>query len=173
MSSSSFSQHFEMKDLDSLSYFLGLEVSHSSYGYFLTQAKYGSDLLSRIGHTNCKTANSPIESNLKLRATDGEPPHNVILYRQLVGSLIYLTVTQPNFAYAVHLVSQFMTAPHSIHYVAVLRILHYVKGTLFYRFHFSSHSSPTLHAYSDADWTGDSIDQWSITGFLFLLALIS
>lgn len=40
------SQHFEMKDLGSLSYFLGLEVSSNSDGYCLIQAKYATDLLS-------------------------------------------------------------------------------------------------------------------------------
>ena len=33
-------QHFEMKDLGPFSYFIGLEVSSSSDGYYLTQAKY-------------------------------------------------------------------------------------------------------------------------------------
>uniref|UniRef100_A0A2N9INP4 Uncharacterized protein n=1 Tax=Fagus sylvatica TaxID=28930 RepID=A0A2N9INP4_FAGSY len=65
-------QHFEMKDLGPLSYFLGLEVSSSSDGYYLTQAK------------------------------------------QLVGSLVYLTVTRPDISYAVHIVSQFMAAPRSL-----------------------------------------------------------
>ena len=39
-------QHFEMKDLGPLSYFLSLEVSSSSNGYYLTQFKYTSDLIS-------------------------------------------------------------------------------------------------------------------------------
>jgi hypothetical protein len=39
-------QHFEMKDLGPLSYFFGLEVSSSFNGYYLTQAKYTSDLIS-------------------------------------------------------------------------------------------------------------------------------
>uniref|UniRef100_A0A2N9IBC1 Uncharacterized protein n=1 Tax=Fagus sylvatica TaxID=28930 RepID=A0A2N9IBC1_FAGSY len=69
-------------------------------------------------------------------------------YRQLVGSLVYLTVTQPDISYAVHIVSQFMAAPRSLHYAVVLRILRYLKGTLFHGLHFSSQSSLTLQAYS-------------------------
>ncbi|XP_022867375.1 uncharacterized protein LOC111387092 [Olea europaea var. sylvestris] len=103
--------HFEMKDLGSLSYFLGLEVSPTTDGYSLTQAKYASDLLTHAGLTDCKIANSPLEPNIKLCPTDGELLPDSIHYRRLVGSLIYLTVTRPDIAYAVHLVSQFMSAP--------------------------------------------------------------
>jgi hypothetical protein len=62
-----------------------------------------------------------------------------------------------------------MTAPRSVHYVVVLRILRYVKGTLFHGLHFSSHSSLDLCVYSDADWAGDPIDCCSTTGYCFLL----
>ena len=62
-----------------------------------------------------------------------------------------------------------MAAPRSPHYVAVLRILQYLKGTIFDGLHFSSHSSLTLQAYSDANWAGDPTDRRSITGYCFLL----
>jgi len=90
-------------------------------------------------------------------------------YRQLVGSLIYLTNSCPDISYAVHLVSQFMSTPRSTHYVTVLRILRYVKGTLFHSLHFSSCSSLELRSYSDADWASDPIDHRSTTGYCFLL----
>jgi hypothetical protein len=131
-------QHFEMKDLGPLSYFLGLEVSSSSDGYYLTQAKYTSDLISRAGITDSKIVDTPIEYNNRLNTHDGEPLPDATLYRQLVGSLVYLTVTRPDISYAVHIVSQFMAAPRSLHYAAVLRILRYLKGTLFHGLHFSS-----------------------------------
>uniref|UniRef100_A0A2N9GXF4 Reverse transcriptase Ty1/copia-type domain-containing protein n=1 Tax=Fagus sylvatica TaxID=28930 RepID=A0A2N9GXF4_FAGSY len=162
-------QHFEMKDLGPLSYFLGLEVSSSSDGYYLTQAKYTSDLISRAGITDSKIVDTPIEYNNRLNTHDGEPLPNATLYRQLVGSLVYLTVTRPDISYAVHIVSQFMAAPRSLHYAAVLRILRYLKGTLFHGLHFSSQSSLTLQAYSDADWAGDPTDRRSTTGYCFLL----
>ena len=86
-----------------------------------------------------------------------------------MGSLIYLTVTRPDLAYAVYLVSQFMSAPRSTHYTAVLRILRYIKGTLFHGLHFSAQSSLELRAYADADWAGDPTDRRSTTGYCFLL----
>uniref|UniRef100_A0A2N9I3U8 Integrase catalytic domain-containing protein n=1 Tax=Fagus sylvatica TaxID=28930 RepID=A0A2N9I3U8_FAGSY len=141
----------------------------SSDGYYLSQAKYASDLLSKAGLTDSKTVSTPLELNVKLNTTDGEPLSDATLYRQLVGSLIYLTVTRPDLAYAVHLVSQFMSAPRSTHYAAVLRILRYIKGTLFHGLHFSAQSSLELRAYADANWAGDPTDRRSTTGYCFLL----
>lgn len=46
-----------------------------------------------------------METNLKLTPLDGTPLSDTTLYRQLVGSLVYVIVTRPNIAYAVHLVS--------------------------------------------------------------------
>jgi hypothetical protein len=163
------SQHFEMKDLGPLSYFLGLEISSSSDGYYLTQAKYISDLLSRANLTDSKIVDTPTELNTRLTPDDGEPLRDFTLYRHLVGSLVYLTVTRPDISYAVHQVSQFMAAPRSTHFSAVLRILHYLKGTLFHGLYFSSQSSLQLHAYTDADWAGDPTDRRSTTGYCFLL----
>ena len=62
-----------------------------------------------------------------------------------------------------------MVAPRSPHYAAVLRILRYLKGTIFDGLYFSSHSSLTLQAYSDADWADDPTDHRSTTGYCFLL----
>ncbi|XP_038973634.1 uncharacterized mitochondrial protein AtMg00810-like [Phoenix dactylifera] len=104
-------QQFEMKDLGSVSDFLDLEVTSSSDGYYLFQAKYASELLSHIGLTDSKTVDSPLEVNIKLLPTHDEPLKDATLYRQLVGSLIYLIVTRPDISYAVILISQFMHAP--------------------------------------------------------------
>ena len=133
-----------MKDLDPLNYFLGLEVSSSADGYYLTQAKYTSDMISRASIIDSKIVDTPIEYNYRLNSYDGESLSDATIYRQLVGSLIYLTVTRPDISYAVHVVSQFMATPRSSHYAVVLIILRYLKGTIFDGFHFSSHSSLTL-----------------------------
>ena len=164
------SQHFEMKDLGTLSYFLGFEVTSSSDGYYLSQAKYASDLLSKAGITNNKTVFTPLEYNAKLTPLDGEPISGATRYRQLVGSLIYLTVTRLNISHAMGMVNKFMDAPCFVHYAAIFRILRYVKCTLYHSLHYSSRSSLKLHAYSNADWASDPTDRCSITGFYFLLS---
>ncbi|KAL9267548.1 Retrovirus-related Pol polyprotein from transposon RE1-like protein [Drosera capensis] len=66
------SAQLEMKDLGMNSYFLGLKVSKSSTGYYLSQTKYASDLISRAGIIDAKTANTPLETNVKLRPIDGQ-----------------------------------------------------------------------------------------------------
>ena len=83
------SQHFEMKDLSTLSYFLGLEITSSSDGYYLSQAKYASDLLFKAGITDNKTVSTPLEYNAKLTPLDGKPISDATRCRQLVGSLIF------------------------------------------------------------------------------------
>ena len=162
-------QQFKMKDLGHLSYFLVFEVFSDSTGYYLSQAKYASDLLSCAGLTDIKVVSTHLEMNARLTPLDGTPLNDVILYRQLIGSLVYLTVTRSDIAHAVHLVSQFLAAPHSTHYAAVLHILCYIKGTMFHGLHFSAHSTLDLCAYSDADWAGDSTKRCSITIFCFFL----
>ena len=134
-------RQFEMKDLGPLNYFLGLEVSSSADGYYLTQAKYTFDLISRASVTDSKIVDTPIEYNCRLNSHYGESLSDATLYRQLVGSLIYLTVTCLDISYAVHVVSQFMAAPRSPHHADVLKILRYLKDTIFDGLHFF----PILH----------------------------
>ena len=145
------SQHFEMKDLGTLNYFLRLEVTSSSDGYYISQTKYASDLLSKASITNNKTISTPLEYYAKLTPLDCEPISDATRYRQLVGSPIYLIVTRPDISHAMGMVSKFMDAPRSVHYAAILQILRYVKGTLYHGLHYSSRSSLELHAYSNAN----------------------
>ena len=95
---------------------------------------------------------------------------NPSLYRRLVGNLVYLTVTRLDISYAIHQVSQYLSAPRSTHYAAVLRILRYLKGTLFHDLFYSAQSPLMLRAFSDTDWAGDPTDRRFTTGYCFLLS---
>ena len=89
-------RQFEIKDLIPLNYFLGLEVSSYADGYYLTQVKYTSDMISRASITDSKIIDTPIEYNCRLNSHDGETLSDATIYKQLVRSLIYLTVTRPD-----------------------------------------------------------------------------
>ena len=96
------SQQFGIKDLGHLSYFLGLEITHSTNGLYITQAKYASKPLSRDGLIDSKTVDTPVELNAHLTPSEGKPLSNLSLYKRLVGSLVYFTVTHPDISYVVH-----------------------------------------------------------------------
>ena len=66
--------------------------------------------------------------------------------------------------------SQYLSAPQSTHYAAILRILRYLKGILFHGLFYSAQSSLILRAFSDVDWAGDPTDRRSTIGYCFLLS---
>ncbi|WJZ82231.1 hypothetical protein VitviT2T_002006 [Vitis vinifera] len=136
---------------------------------YITQAKYASDLLSQAGLIDSKTVDTPVELNAHLTPLGGKPLSNPSLYRRLVGSLVYLTVTRPDISYAVHQVSQYLSAPRSTHYAVVLCILRYLKSTIFHGLFYSAQSPLVLRAFSNADWAGDPTDRRSTTGYCFLI----
>ncbi|KAK8933736.1 hypothetical protein KSP39_PZI015982 [Platanthera zijinensis] len=160
---------FEMKDMGPLRYFLGLEIARSPRGILVSQQKYISDILSVAALTDTRTVATPMELNLKLLPSDGEPLSDVTRYRRLVGMLVYLTMTRPDIAHAVSFVSQFVQAPRSAHYAAVLRILRYLRASVSRSLFFSATSPLTLRAFSDADWAGDVTTRRSTTGFCIFL----
>ena len=63
----SLSSTFEIKDLGSLRYFLGMEVARSKKGIVVSQRKYVLDLLKETGMSGCRPADTPIDPNQKLR----------------------------------------------------------------------------------------------------------
>ena len=100
-----------MTDLGQLSHFLGLEVASSDRGFQLSQQRYTLDLLARAALFDSHTVDTPMELHLQLRPDDGVPLSYPTRYRYIVGSLVYLTITRPDIAYVVHVLSQFVSSP--------------------------------------------------------------
>ena len=120
---------FKMKDLGSLKYLLGIEVARSSLGLFLCQRKYTLDIISETCLLGAKPSAFPIEQNHKPGLATGEFVSDPESYRWLMGRLTYPTVTRPDLAYSVHILSQFMQEPRMEHWEAALRVVRYLKGT--------------------------------------------
>ncbi|XP_039131886.1 uncharacterized mitochondrial protein AtMg00810-like [Dioscorea cayenensis subsp. rotundata] len=160
---------FLMTDLGPLRYFLGIEITSHPDGYRLSQQRYTLDLLARSGLTDTRTAATLMELHLQLRASDGTPLPDPTRYRHLVGSLVYLAVTRPDISHAVHILSQFVAAPTSVHYGHLLRVLRYLRGTFSRGLFYSHQSTLQQQAYSDATWASSPDDRVSVTGYFIFL----
>ena len=160
---------FHMKDLGMLTYFLGLEVHTTPSGIFLHQHKYAQDLITLAGLQDSSPVNTPLEVNTKYRRDEGDLLADPTLYRRLVGSLNYLTITRPDISFAVQQVSQFMQTPRHLHLAAVRRIIRYLLGSSSRGLFFPAGSSLQLVAYSDADWAGCPDTRRSVTGWCLFL----
>jgi hypothetical protein len=159
---------FSMSDMGLLHYFLGLEVSQSTSGIKMAQTKYALDLLDRFQMTECKPVGSPFLSGVRLEDGVTTPLVDNTLYRQLVGSLLYLTHTHPDLSYAVSVVSRYMQEPHELHWKVAKRILRYVKGTPSFGIYYAVDCPLSLVGYTDSDWVGDGTDHKSTSGYVFI-----
>ena len=115
--------------------------------------------------TDCKPAPTPFLSGVRLEDGGDTPLVDSTLYRQLVGSLLYLTHSRPDLSYAVGAVSRYMQEPHELHWNAAKRILRYVQGTITFGIHYAAGTALNLLGFTDSDWAGDSIDRKSTSGY--------
>ena len=86
-------------------YFLGLEVWQNPREIFLSQGKYAVEILKRFGMMVCKHMTTSMVKNLKLLGDALLEVIDCILYRKMIGSLMYLTNTSPNICFAVNTLS--------------------------------------------------------------------
>ena len=92
------------------------------------------------------------------------------MYKQLIGSLMYLTATRPNLMHVVSLMSRFMASPTELHLQAAKRVLRYLKGTIDLGILYRKRGNGELIAYTDSDYAGDIGDRKSTSGYVFLLS---
>ena len=89
------------------------------------------------------------------------------MYRQMIGSLIYLTNMRPDICFVVNTLSQYLTNPRHVHLTATKHILRYLKGTVDYGLKYDANQKINLEGYVDSDWEGSAINRKSTSGCCF------
>ena len=152
-----------------LSYFLGIVVTRTNNGLFLSQANYARDILERAGMASCKSSHTPVDTKSKLSSTVGDLYSDPTSFRSLAGALQYLTFTRPDISYAVQQICLHMHDPHDVHMAALKRILRCIQGTLNFGLHLTKSSTHALVSYTDADWAGCPDNRCSTSGYCVYL----
>ncbi|XP_020674286.1 uncharacterized protein LOC110093668 [Dendrobium catenatum] len=160
-------KQFSLKELGPISFFLGIQVLHKPNGYFLHQSQYAQEILQSAGLTDCQHSRTPIALKPILSSSkflDSDPKK----YRQIAGSLQYLTITRPDIAYTTNRICQHMHSPTDQDFNTLKRLLRYIKGTHSFGL-LVTRGNLLLTTFSDSDWASDPQDRKSIYGFCTFL----
>ena len=92
-------KEFEMGMVGELTFFLGLQVKQRKEGIFISQEKYTRNIVKKFGLDSKKHASTPmsLQSLILIFRVEASP----ILYRSIIGSLLYLTASRPDIAFSV------------------------------------------------------------------------
>ncbi|KAL4032764.1 hypothetical protein IC575_005846 [Cucumis melo] len=91
------------------------------------------------------------------------------MYRSMIESLLYLTASRPDIAYAVGICARYQSDPRTSHLNVVKGIIKYVHGTTDFGILYSYDTSSELVGYCDANWAGSADDRKSTSGGCFFL----
>jgi hypothetical protein len=164
---SSMLREFDMYDLGKMRFFLGIEVLQKSNGIYICQKKYALEVLRRFGMMESNLVGSPIVLGSKISRNGNGDFVDETYYKQLVGSLLYLTATRPDMVFVTCLISRCMAKPMEIHLQEAKRALRYLKGIVNYGIHYKKGGDGELLAFTDSDYARDMEDMKSKSSYVF------
>ena len=119
-----------MSMLCELTFFLGLQVSQSNKGIFITQIKYIKDMLKMFKLEDSNHVSTPMVTSFNLSKDDDYVEVDHTMYRSMIGIMLYVTSTRPYVMQVVGLVARFQSPLKETHLTIVKIILKYLKGTI-------------------------------------------
>jgi len=162
------SAKFEVRDMGEVKEFSGMKVMRNRAAKTLTlrNPRHTATLLEAGGMEKVTPNKTPMASKVKLTKKGAGLLPEGKRYAELVGSLLYLsTTTRPDIAFAVEVLSRFMSCPEEDHMRAAKGFLRYLRGTT--RLGVVYGGSKPLQGFFDAEWAGDMSGRRSTTGFVF------
>ena len=163
----SMKKEFDMTNLGKMRYFLGIEVLQTSVGIHISQAQYALEVLRRFDMENCNSVCNPIVPGSKLDLDDGGELVDETFYKQIIGSLMYITITRPDLQFSASLLSRYMSKPTTLHLQAAKRVLRYLRGPVDYGIWYKRGGIGELAVYTDSDFAGDVDSKKSTSGYVF------
>jgi hypothetical protein len=166
---------FDMKDLGLMHYYLGLEVWQKHGEVFLGQGKYTIKILQTFGMMDCKSMDTAMNMDIRKVKDPDSNPVDPSLYRQLIGSLMYLVNTQPDICFVVNTLILFQVEQINEHWIDEKHVLRYICGLINYGLIYTASSDIQIHGFTDSDWARSVEDRKSTAGMCFSLgsAMIS
>ena len=152
---------FEMSMMRELSFFLGLQVKQCKDGIFINQAKYIKDMLKKFGFEDVRGIGTPMSPITKLDKNEKEKDVNQKLYRGMIESFLYLTVSRLDIMFCVCLCARFQACPKESHLITLKRIFRYLFGTQNLGLWYPKKSSLELIGFSNVDYAGSKSDRKS------------
>ena len=119
--------------------------------------------------TDYKEMATPMASSLKLLSDASSKTVDATMYRQMIGSLMYLTNVRPNICFSVNTMIQFLIDRRHVHLIAAKHILSYLKGTKNYGIKYDVNQKINLHGYVDSYWVGRATNKNITSGCCFSL----
>ena len=116
-----------------------------------------------------KPIDTPISPSTKLTMDDESPSVEEKTYRDMIGSLLYLTTSRPNIVFNVGLCARFQSKPNESHLKAVKRILRYLKHTPDLALWYLKGCNFDLVGYADTNYAGFLVDRKSTLGMAHFL----
>jgi hypothetical protein len=138
---------------------------------FLGQRKYTVEILWRFRMEDCRQMVTPMVTNLKKVVTSDSNLVDTKVYRQWIGSLMYLVNTRPDICFVVNTLSQFVVEPRQVHWIVVKHVIRYLRGTVEYGLRYLGGDGVRLQRYLDSDWAESAVDRKSTSRCCFILGL--
>ena len=155
--------------IEEFNYFLGLHIHQSDSSIFISQSKYAKNLVKKFGLESASSVKTLISPNVKLTVDLLEKSNDPSLYRSMIGSLLYLTISRLDISYNVEVCARYQANPKESHNNAVKLIIKYVKTTSNFGVWYDKYTNDVLARYSNADWAGNADDWKSTSGGHFYL----
>lgn len=163
---------FEMKDMGPISTFLNIDVDYNreKRTVRLSQEKAIQAVLLKFGMQESNPTSTPMTDFKWLTKKNdlGRYMNEDYPYREAIGSIMFIMLcTRPDICFAVCTLSKYLSDPAYKHWIAVKRLLRYLKGSSNFGLEYTASEDNNIFVYGDSDWANGN-DRKSVSGVCVL-----